>query len=185
MKKQKMGWFAVNVYGIMMILPLVMIKLFIFYKCYDILGLFKNDILFKNLNIYIIALIYFISFLASTYVHEWLHYITLKQYKKDGIESMKITLLKGYAAPAVVYTGKISVAHFIVVSLMPYWILGMGLFIVALLTQNILLLFISITQTAGAAGDFYMTVHFLSKYKLNSYVVSEKGGKFGEYSIIN
>lgn len=86
-------------------------------------------------------------------VHEGIHGLTWGLFCKNGFKSIRFGVMKESLTPYCHCMEPLSFASYLLGGLMPFLILGVGLFIISLLGQSVMLLGLSFFSMLAAGGD--------------------------------
>lgn len=104
---------------------------------------------------------FFIAILASIFIHEFIHGITWSLFCKNRWKSIHIGMMWRQLTPFCCCLEPLKFRSYILGGLMPLLILGLGLFGVALVTQNMFVLGVSLMNILVAGGDTTIVVMLL------------------------
>lgn len=90
---------------------------------------------------------------ASMFIHEVLHGVTWALFCKKGWKSIHIGVIWKKLTPFCCCMEPLGFGAYILGGLMPLMILGLGMFGIALITQNMFLLSVSMVNILSAGGD--------------------------------
>ncbi|MFT5875532.1 MAG: hypothetical protein ACI8WT_004525 [Clostridium sp.] len=118
----------------------------------------------------ILGLLLFYTFmLVSISVHELLHGLTWSLYCKNGWKSIHLGVMWKKLTPYCCCMESLSFGQYILGGLMPFIVLGLGIFVVSFITNSIFLLILSIFNIIAAGGDTTIAVMLL-KHK-NAFII--------------
>ena len=97
--------------------------------------------------------LFFVCFLISIPLHEGIHGLTWGLFCKNGFKSIRFGFMKESLTPYCHCMEPLSWGRYLLGGLMPFCILGIGIFLVSLFTCSTLLLILSISSMLAAGGD--------------------------------
>lgn len=106
-------------------------------------------------------LLFYLAMFASLFVHEFLHGLTWSFYCKNGFKSIHLGVMWKKLTPFCCCMEALSFGQYILGGLMPFIVLGLGMFLVSLMTNSIFLLLLSIFNIIGAGGDTTISLMLL------------------------
>ncbi len=129
-----------------------------------VLFLLKNgmsntvNIIKNNFTLWMIGLLIFaVSGVVLAVVHEGIHAVFWAIGTEHHFQDIEFGFIKEKLTPYCTSKAPLTKSRYIVGSLMPMTILGLGFGIAGVLTGNFLLLMIGICQTFGGAGDLLIS----------------------------
>lgn len=123
------------------------------------------DILKNHTGLWIAGVFAFlISNIVLAFVHECIHAIFWAMGTEHGFKDIELGFIKEQVTPYCTSKAPLSKGRYILGSLMPATILGLGFGIVGVVTGNFLLLMIGICQILAGAGDLLVS-SMLLRYK--------------------
>lgn len=96
-------------------------------------------------------------------IHEGLHGLGFLPFVKNGVRSIKFGFMKEYLTPYCHCREGLKPRAYLFALLLPFGVLGIGTFIIGLLTQEPLFLWLSALSLLSAGGDTTIAV-LLRKY---------------------
>lgn len=106
-------------------------------------------------------LLFLILWIISLPVHELIHGITWSLFCKSGRKSIHLGVIWRALTPYCHCSEPLSFGGYILGGLMPFFVLGIGLFIASLVSGNLFLLALSLISTLGAGGDLAIACKIL------------------------
>lgn len=161
MKEIQVKQLDVVIYGFLIQLPLLGLKLFFFLSLYPVNIILKSDgaiNFFQEYKPTEILLLIFIVLFIGTILHEIIHYLFLLGEKRDVFFGFSKKLFIPYTS----FKGQISVGQFIIAAISPYVILGLIPFLASCYSGNLAVFFFSIAFTGAAAGDFIIIAKIIN-----------------------
>lgn len=144
-----------NLYGVLLIIPIVLIYGIPFYLIWGKIGLPKPLIF----NLYSLDLL--LLLIIGIIIHELIHGITWSFFIKNGFRSIKFGIMwKKMMTPYCHSKELMKVKHYILGAIMPAIIIGFLPAIYAIISGSLYILFISFIFTLAAIGDF-MVIYLL------------------------
>jgi len=162
----------VNIYAILMLIPIVVIYGLLYYL------IWHNDFSFANsknfmhdLNSEIIGdlLLIFMVLILGIAAHELIHGITWARFAEKGFKSIKFGVLWKMLTPYCHCKEPLLVKHYIMGTIMPGIILGFIPSILAIIIGHFGLFVFGLFFTVAAGGDFMM-INILRKESMNNFV---------------
>lgn len=92
-------------------------------------------------------------FIASLFIHEGLHGLTWSRFSENGWRDIHIGVMWDKLTPYCCCMKPLTFGKYLLGGLMPFLVLGLGLFLAALLTKNEMLLLCSVYNILSAGGD--------------------------------
>jgi hypothetical protein len=115
------------------------------------------------------SLLLYAIMVASVFVHEFLHGLTWNFYCKNGWKSIHLGVMWKKLTPYCCCMESLSVRQYILGGLMPFLVLGLGMFVVSLITNSIFWLVLSVFNIIAAGGDTTIALMLL-KHK-NAFII--------------
>jgi len=154
---------AANSTALLLPLPFAAAILILFFALHGIKGII--DILQNHLELWIAGMIVFmISSVVLAFVHECIHAAFWAMGTENGLKDIELGFIKEKVTPYCTSKAPLSKGMYILGSLMPATILGLGFGIAGVITGNFLVMVIGVVQTFAGAGDFLVS-SMLFKYK--------------------
>lgn len=154
-KEVKISIVQANVIAIVSAIPLILLMLFVYIQVWDEFTLTLN---LKNMIILLLLSYFFIP------IHEGLHAIGWVFFCKNRFKSINLGVLWKLLTPYCHCKEPLTYIGYMTGLLFPFLFIGLGLFIIALCTNNLLLLLVSFFNVSGATGDL-MVAFKMFKYR--------------------
>lgn len=122
--------------------------------------------LFMLLGGYILFLV---VMLALIVIHEGLHGLGWSMFCKDGWKSIRFGVIWKYVTPYCHCKESLSFGAYLFGGLLPFLVLGVGFWIVALILGSKIVLFISLFNILAAGGDLTIALMLLKYRKAKIY----------------
>lgn len=148
-KKCVLSFIKLNILAFISSIPLAAICIVLFF-------LIKRSGTMK-ISISVIILLWVVT-LVSIFVHEFLHGVAWSFYCKKGWQSIHIGVVWKKLTPYCHCMEPLKFKQYIFGSLMPLIVLGLGMFLLSLLTSNLFWLLLSIINIVFAGGDIASTI---------------------------
>lgn len=139
-------------------LPFALLIIIPFYIRYGIDGigsLTKNVV---NLILFLVLMV------AEMVIHEGIHGLTWGLLSPDGFSTIEFGFIKEHMTPYCYCGSPLTKGQYLVGSIMPTIILGFVQGLVAIMTGNVILFFLSVVLMFGGGGDFLIS-YLLIRYK--------------------
>jgi hypothetical protein len=133
-----------------------------------IIFFFTKDTSKINFSI-INLLIFYLLLMATIFIHELLHGLTWSLYCRNGWKSVHFGVIWKKLTPFCCCTELLNFKQYILGGLMPFIILGLGIFVISLMTNSIFLLVLSVFNIIAAGGDLTIAIMLL-KHK-DAYII--------------
>ena len=98
-------------------------------------------------------ILFYVIMFASIFVHEFLHGLTWRIFCKNGWKSIHLGVMWKKLTPFCCCMEPLSFKQYILGGLMPFIVLGLGMFVVAFLTDSMFWLVLSVFNIISAGGD--------------------------------
>jgi len=98
-------------------------------------------------------LIFYGLVIVSLPIHELIHGVVWSKYCKNGWKSIHIGVMWAMLTPYCYCKESIKFSGYLLGGLMPLFVLGIGLFVIAFVKQNPILMLLSVFNIVGAGGD--------------------------------
>ena len=121
-----------------------------------VIGLFlwiwfqRGNIIFMNLTG---SIIFLIMILVSMFIHEVLHGIGWFPWTKNGWQSIYLGIMWEYVTPYCHCKEPLKPRQYLIGGLMPFLVLGVGMYLLAFATGSQFLLWLSLLNILSAGGD--------------------------------
>lgn len=150
-----------NTIGLLATLPAVAAIIIVFYAVNHRFGI--QSLLDDHPALYFVYLLIFIvSFVVLAVVHEGIHGLVWGLGAEDRFKSIEFGFIKEKLTPYCTCASPLSKPRYILGSLMPMTVLGIGIGVLAIITGHPLLLAISAVQTVGGAGDLLISMMLIT-----------------------
>ena len=106
-------------------------------------------------------IIWLISFLALTVVHEAVHGLTWSRFAPNGFRDIDFGFMKEYLTPYCTCATPLSKGAYILGALMPLLTLGILPWIISMIIGSTLLLYIALAMILAAGGDMLIVLEVL------------------------
>lgn len=147
---------AANVFSVVLVLVLFVIAYGLYYLVNHTLDFPGADMVF-----------YLIGVIVLVVVHELVHGLTWSFFTPHGFKDIEFGIMKPSMTPYCTCLVPLKKEQHMIGTVMPLIVLGIIPMIIAILTANPGLLFISVIMSASAAGDI-MILHRMLGYKTNA-----------------
>lgn len=107
---------------------------------------------------------FYMVMFASVFIHEFLHGLAWRFYCKNGWKSIHIGVIWKKLTPYCCCMEPLSFGKYMLGGLMPFIVLGLGMFVLALITNSIFWLAMSVFNIIAAGGDITIAL-LLLKHK--------------------
>lgn len=149
-----------NLMTFVVALPIVIICGAIYFNVHKLFGSGSVEIYIKSKNL--IFMIFLI--IAFCFIHEFLHGITWSWFCKDK-KSISYGIMWKEITPYCCCTEALTFKSYILGGLMPFLVIGIGLFLVSLMLGNLVIFLVSIFNIIGASGDLTIALMLLKHRK--------------------
>ena len=129
------------------------------------------------------SLLFFLVFLISIFIHEALHGLTWGLFCKNGFKSIKLGMMWKVLTPYCACAEPLNFTQYFLGALMPFFVLGLGAFFVALATKSIACLAFSMLSMLAAGGDITI-VCMLLKYRKAKALFADHPTECGFYAFV-
>lgn len=126
----------------------------------DTINIIKNDFALWMIGMFVFML----SNVVLAFVHECIHAAFWAMGTENGLKDIELGFVKEKVTPYCTSKAPLSKGMYILGSIMPATILGLGFGIAGVITGNFLVMFIGVVQTFAGAGDLLVS-GMLFKYK--------------------
>ncbi|MFZ2539004.1 MAG: DUF3267 domain-containing protein [Oscillospiraceae bacterium] len=148
-----------NLMALITAAPIALVCLFIYILKWN--GIIFNG---NGVEFFINWALFMVLMIAFMAIHEVIHGITWGLFCKNKWKSIHLGVMWKQLTPYCTCKEPLKFGGYILGGLMPLFVLGIALFVVSLLTGNILLLLLSLFNIIGAGGDTTIALMLL-KYK--------------------
>ncbi|WPO80242.1 DUF3267 domain-containing protein [Flavobacterium sp. KACC 22761] len=171
----------VQLWGILISIPIILVFLLIlFFNWGEVFNQNLKDIkasiqIFdsKIANTILIFLVPNLIIFTAIIVHELIHGFFMALFSKKGWKSVKFGFIKKHLMPFANCTEPLKSKKMLIVSLSPFFILGLLPSIYGFLFKDLVFLFIGFSMTLGAVGDF-IYAYLILKAGLNHTLLDHK-----------
>ena len=142
--------------GLLLPLPIALVIFVVYTALYG----FKDiiEIARTNFGLYMLGLLAFmLSWVVLAVVHESIHAFFWSVGTKAGFKEIEFGFIKEKLTPYCTCKVPMSKSRYVIGSIMPATILGLGFGIAGIITGNFLVMIIGAMQVFGGAGDFLIT----------------------------
>lgn len=171
----------VHISGILISVPIILI--FISVICFEWDETFKQNLkeikesllIFDNkkVNTILILLIPNLILVIAIIIHEFIHGVFMAIFSKNGWKSVRFGFIKKQLMPFANCLEPLTSKQMLVVSLAPFFILGLLPSVYGILCGNLFYLFIGFSMTLGAIGDF-IYAYLILKIGLNHLILDHE-----------
>ena len=156
-KEHTISVLTANLMAFVIALPIVIICGVIYFNVYHPFDKNNTAVIYISSVELILGLILMIAFI---FIHELLHGMTWKRFCKDK-KSISYWLMWKQATPYCCCVEPLTFKGYILGGLMPFIVIGIGLFIVALVLENTMIFILSMFNIIGASGDLTIALMLL------------------------
>lgn len=153
-----------NLMTFVVALPIVIICGIIYFNVHNFL---ENSTVILQITLGDMVLV-FPLVIALCFIHEWLHGVTWRSFCKDK-KSISYGMMWKQLTPYCCCAEPLSFKAYILGGLMPFLVLGIGVFLVSLALGNFVVFVISVFNIFSAAGD--LTVVLMLMKCRNSIII--------------
>lgn len=108
--------------------------------------------------------LFIIVFLLLAIVHEFLHGITFACFCEHKWKSIQFGIIWKYVTPYCSCLEVLNWKYYLMGGLMPFLVLGIGFYLIALWTGSFWMLLLSVLNVIGAGGDLVIVYHLLRNH---------------------
>lgn len=156
-KEHTISVLTANLMAFVIALPIVIICGVIYFKVYHLFDKNNSAIIYITSQELILGVVLIIAFI---FIHELLHGITWRRFCKDK-KSISYGVMWKQATPYCCCAEPLTFKGYILGGLMPFLVIGIGLFIVALALGNSMIFILSMFNIIGASGDLTIALMLL------------------------
>lgn len=156
-KEHTISVLTANLMAFVVALPIIIICGVIYFKVYHLFDKNNSVIIYANSPELIVGVILIIAFI---FIHELLHGITWRKFCKDR-KSISYGVMWKELTPYCCCSEPLSFKGYILGGLMPFLVIGIGMFIIALMLGNNMIFILSMFNILGASGDLTIALMLL------------------------
>lgn len=144
-KNLTIGVVMANILAIIVMLPVMIIPAYIWYLVGN-----GNYLEFSLLD----SVLFFVSLIVFIVIHELIHAITWGIFTKNHWKDIEFGIIWKMLTPYCTCRGALTKMQYVIGGLMPTIILGIGLSLIAIITDNFLMFILAEIMILGGGGDF-------------------------------